>query len=283
MGWFDRLRKTVAGKPTPPRRKRGPAADPNIVEKRIVNRALLRLEKANPERADDLVLKRAGYITEPAPEKENEFDQFLNTRRKLKAAGLLPPGEPETSSGLPEWLVPVLSGIGQTAGTVVAALGQNLANSRAIEGQSTVVSVEEPTRSPAWPQIEEAPAAAIAEAVYVEPVAQSPTPETGAPMFDISAAAINQLNGKTPAEAASLLAKIHHPDALALVGDLCETPDRDLPVLLFQLTQTKPQFQGLVEWLRQRPDWLIQTVWELRQISGFSPREAELPAERSAI
>ena len=92
-------------------------------------------------------------------------------------------------------------------------------------------------------------------------------------MSIISNFVISQLDGKQPDDAAQWLSTLPYPQATELISALQKTPNDQILAFLSELASKYPDFRGLVEWLRQRPDWTVQTIGALRRLA--SPETAQ--------
>lgn len=79
--------------------------------------------------------------------------------------------------------------------------------------------------------------------------------------------AVNRLKSMSPREAAEWLTSLNQPQVQQVIDVICHTPDEQLMDMLAQIGQQHPDYAALVAELRQRPEWLVQTIRELRQIS----------------
>ena len=90
-----------------------------------------------------------------------------------------------------------------------------------------------------------------------------------------------ELEKRNPDDAAAWLLSIDMPDVQALVRGLVQTPDDRLLVFLSSVAQQVPDFVSLLDWLKSRPEWLIQTVRALRRLSAGEQQTPEQQASAS--
>ncbi len=80
----------------------------------------------------------------------------------------------------------------------------------------------------------------------------------------------NGLKGKNAQERAAWLAG--QPMLKDVVPGLCATPDTDLIATLAKTAQGQPAYRGALEWIiSQGEPWLLETVGELRKLTGIQP------------
>jgi len=85
---------------------------------------------------------------------------------------------------------------------------------------------------------------------------------------------ISQLDGKQPAAAAEWLVGMQssYPQMGQVISAFQAAPDDRILVLLDDLSTRNPDFRGMVAWLRQRPEWTIQTIQALRRLATEAPK-----------
>ncbi len=236
MGFLSNLFGPEEKEPPPPQRNRAKTAKERKDIEQL--RFLGKMKKLNPQAYDAWMAQRMGFPLQGAapPLERDRLEDWKATTDLLKEAGLLnnPREDLADDNG---WVRDLLT----TLPSVIAAM-------RA--GQAAPA----PTPLP----------------VTTAP----PTQSLEASMSIISSYVIGQLNGKSPDEAARWLSTLPYSQAAELINAFRQVPDDQILVLLSDLAGKYPDFRGLVEWLRQRPEWLVQTIQALRRLSD---RDEEAP------
>jgi hypothetical protein len=98
------------------------------------------------------------------------------------------------------------------------------------------------------------------------PPAPTETPAQEAAPVDPSLIIIQQLQNRSPDDAADWLLARREPQAKVLARTFANTPDEQLFELLDDYASQAP---GLVRWLRSRPEWTIGMVHALRSRMGI--------------
>lgn len=208
-------------------------------------RYLNKLQKTDPDAYDAFMRRKLGIPAVSSSQPIDRLRDFQETAEVLKEIGVL--------NNIREDLADdnesiVVEGIKQLP-ALIAALrgGQQMAN----PGTATQPPPE-PTRQIAPPS----------------------EPHQEAQMSIISNYVIGQLDGKQPQDAAQWLTSLPYPQATELIKAFRETEDGQILVMLSELASKYPDFRGLVEWLRQRPQWTVETIQALRRLGPAPVQQA---------
>ncbi len=226
MGLFGKL-FGAAPAPSGKRRYRGPGKTPAEREKLEGLRFLRELKENDPAQYNSLMLKRLGL----GEKQKDEFEALETMVSRLKRMGLIK--SPNELGGDGSIIRDAIAGMGMLL-QMNGGLGQRPA------AQAQQIAEPEPQAQP-------------------QPQQQQEGQVSLASMF-----VIGQLQSKSPEQAAAWLRAQPYPQAQQLVQMLRTTPDDQIPVLLGQITSYVPDLAGVVDWLRQRPEWLMDTVRVLR-------------------
>lgn len=238
---------------------RGKSRPPDERLKALRVRYLQKLERENPALYHELMQQDLGIA---AKTQQDKLDEFVETLKKLKDAGVLPRdmkqiGEGSNVKELAEIAMTVFGAM--AAQRAAAGPGYPTAYPPAsAEPEPASPTAGQPSTPPFPPTAKQAPPSA----------GQAAKIDSEVPMSLISAAVISQLDGRSPEQAATWLLSQNHPQAKALVEALCRTPDDRLPELLNTISQQAPDFAGLIAWLRGRQSWLVDTVRAVRRQAG---------------
>ncbi len=241
MGFLRWLLGPEVEQEKPKRQVRGKARPANERLAREEAAYLAHLRKTNPAKWAQIMEARMGL----GIEKEDEFAQLEAMIARLKRMGLIknPRDLSDDEDGMVRDLIKAL------APALAPALGGLLAaQQRSVAPTPAVITAPAQINPPA-------------QAVQAEPAASQEAP---VPMSFLSRLVIAQLQNKSPREAAEWLQRRKEPEVRGVVDSLCQTPDERLPELLDAVAKQAPDYAGLIDWLRKRPEWLLAAIHELR-------------------
>lgn len=207
-------------------------------DKNLSVRFLKSLQTENPALYQDIMLRRLGL----AADAKDPLQVTLKTLRGLQDAGLI--DDPKNVSGH-QWvkeLAPLLPGL-------LGAFGQMVPQP---QGGQPQVTVSQPTPQPQ-------PAVAAPNGT-----AQIAAPQPAAPSA-ISQQLIKILDPMTPTEGATWLLSQKVAFAEWFTEQLCIVPDDQLSLLFADTAARLPDVAGLMNWLTQRPEWVIELAHEVRK------------------
>lgn len=125
-----------------------------------------------------------------------------------------------------------------------------------------------PVQTYAPPQLPPAPVATISPPVAEAPaLEQQIAPPEAGNMTLIAQYARASLENKDPEQAARWLLSQNREEARQLVRMLCTMEDEQLAAALNQVEQKYPDLAALVQWLRSRPQWTLDTVHAVRRLA----------------
>ncbi len=215
-------------------REQGPRPPAKERAEREQLRYLNKLQKSDPDAYDAFMRRKLGIPAGSSNQPTDRLQEWKTTTEILKEVGLINNPREDLADDNESIIV---EGIKQLPALIAALRGGQMASPGTV-AQPAI----EPTREIA------APAETHQEAQ----------------MSIISNFVITQLNGKQPEDAAQWLESLPYPQATELIKAFRETDDGQILVMLSELAAKYPDFRGLVEWLRQRPQWTISVVRELK-------------------
>ena len=279
MGWLSSLlgpskEQPAARKPATERRrgKARPATE-RLAEQEA--RFLQKLERTDPQLWARIMSQRLNLGMQ-AEVKADKLEDFVKTLKLLREAGVLPKNPKELGEGKSDTVKDLAE-----AAMVALAMWQGQQAQRG----GPVLPIIQQQAQPITPQ----PALAAPQAQPATTAATIPTEDAtpqiamqGGPMLALAAKyAKAELEKRNPDDAAAWLLSIDMPDVQALVRGLVQTPDDRLLVFLSSVAQQVPDFVSLLDWLKSRPEWLIQTVRALRRLSAGEQQTPEQQASAS--
>lgn len=252
---------------------------------RAINMALSK----RPQLAETIALRELGI---DQPGEVDPFERFLGQLGKFKAA-VPEMREMERPPPLIDWqplmaaaLPLLLAVLGGQQGSAAAASsnGHGPAGSNghgpAGSTRGPLGAIDQGEAAPAAAEpIEQAAIDQAAAAAAASPVAERRRGEDVPGKASWQAGmAVSLLAGRTPKEAAAQLVAMTGFDVPVVVGWLCRTPDGELMHYLARIGGQQPHLAGLVVWCQLDPEWTIETVRELRLLTGTNPPGPGEPA-----
>ncbi|MHB1132998.1 MAG: hypothetical protein ACYC4L_11475 [Chloroflexota bacterium] len=160
--------------------------------------------------------------------------------------------------------------------SVLKTIAQNVgAGAAAMLMQKQAAAAQQP---PLYTQPQLPPAsvatitAPVAEAPAAEPE-QLTVPQEAGNMTWIAQAIQGSLENKDPEAAARWILGQKRDEARQLVRVACAITDEQVPAALAQFEQQYPDLALLVQWLRSRPEWTLQTIRALRTLAATTERK----------
>ncbi len=210
-------------------------------------------------RLRDSELRQVEELKSRVKELEGEVRQLEKENDKLERKLLLM--ESARGGGLAELRSLADTEFGRTlgqmiGGTVGAVVGPRIAQNPEVMGQlsATVNGSSSPNG-----------------VAHDAPANSDEQRQEGPNEMDLAATIVrNGLGGKGAQERAAWLAG--QPMLRGVLPDLCQTPDARLMAVLAQTAQGQPAYRGALEWIiAQGEPWVLETVQELRKITGMQP------------
>lgn len=223
---------TGNGKAPSGRRRRSDMTVEDMVDDKVKRALARRASHENDDLMDLLLAKRLGIDS-----------AYLGTEKSSEGSGL--PKE------LKEMIAPAVMGI-------VSAFAMPHLN----RGQLA------PAQMPALPAPDITPAPAPAPPPPPSEPVIPPIPEGEVYVSFASRFIINNLDGKTPEDAAGWILQQSHPQIQEIVQQLPRVPDQHLPRFVDLMAEQAPDLLGLAEWLKRQPAFLTGLAAELRRRSG---------------
>jgi hypothetical protein len=202
------------------------------------SRYLRELQHRNPALFDEMMLKRLGFVTDT----KDPLQITLKTLRGLQDAGLV---DDPKNIGNRQWikdLAPLLPGL-------LSAFGGGVPQPQGYQPPAQHYQPSQPAVT--------APSGTAQIA--------APSPNGKAPPSVISQQVIKVLEPMTPAEGATWLLSQKVPFATWFTDQLGTWPDDQLPALLTSTAAQLPDIAGLMDWLGQRPEWVVELAHEIRK------------------
>lgn len=152
---------------------------------------------------------------------------------------------------------------------------QNLGAGAAIALMQRQSMVAAPTY--AQPELPAPPVATVSATPEPSPVVsepEQPMPPQEGNMILIVQYVRASLESKNPDQAARWLMSQNRPEAQQLIRMLCTITDEQIPAALAELERQQPSAASLVQWLRSRPQWTLDTVHAIRALAANTEQEA---------
>ncbi len=281
MGLFG-FGKKKAAKPMAPAKKARPSraelqqrakdklaglrAEAELRELREQERFMRDLRERDPQRYAKLMEQKLGIGSQEEEESIDPLDVAERTLKRMERfEKTFKRGEGEGESALSVIVnSPLAVSLVQVAGrdAVRAFISHVTGQPLPPDGEGPTITVRNPQAvESAAPS---APVAAVADAQGAEVVPEEPQ---SAPLF--TQWVISRLEHRSPPEAAAWLMSLSEKrdDARQLVQLICRIQDEQIPAALTETEQRSPNLAPLITWLRARPEWLLATVKEVRQVA----------------
>lgn len=224
---------------------RGKAKTAAEKEKLEELRYLKNIKRAQPEVYDQIMRKKLGLDKPTDP-----ILGFFDTYKMFSKAGLVPAMKEESlTDNIKNGVFGILEFFGKW---------QQASQQVADEPYTPTVQVQSPYQT----QMQMQPPVQIEQ-----PPAQQIIREE-AQVSIISRIIIMQLDGKTPEEAAKWIHS--RPEAKDLLAVLQQTPEDKIFLLLDEYGKSTPDLAGLVAWLQGRQQWFLDTLRQLKALSGVA-------------
>lgn len=225
---------------------------------KLKRRALQAAFEANPELLHAWALKDIGI----SGEQQGEIAKFLSTAQGLKKAGI--PISLKGGSDDEDSLTGMLSALAVPVGEFLR--GRNLEAQTALRQAELEIEKlrlqAEILRLGGTPG---SPAPVVEQPSLTQQIAAPAPAESNAPLTPESEYLVNAL-GSLPAEqAAQWFLDQPQPAIKQIAALLVNTEDDKLPARLSTIAQQVPAVAGFISWVRQRPEWFLDTVHALRQ------------------